>query len=114
MAGNPIVSVCLPTFNGERFLGAAIQSLLSQTFFDFELIICDDCSSDKTVALIQSFAERDPRIKFFQNEKNCGLFENYNVCLGRVIGQFVKLFAQDDLLEQGLRPGLMIECTRIR
>jgi len=99
LVGNPMVSICLPTFNGERFLGVAIESVLSQTFSDFELIICDDCSHDSSVSLIRAFAEKDSRIKFFQNEKNCGLFENYNVCLGHVSGQFVKLFAQDDLLE---------------
>jgi glycosyltransferase involved in cell wall biosynthesis len=70
MSNYPKVSVIMPVFNAEKYLQEAIQSILDQTFKDFEFIIIDDGSKDKSIAIIQSF--NDPRIKFFINEKNLG------------------------------------------
>lgn len=93
------VSILLPVYNGEAFLEAAIESALSQSFRDLELIIVDDCSSDGSQAIIQRMKERDPRIKTFANEVNQGLFANYNRCLSLAEGRYIKPFAQDDILE---------------
>jgi glycosyltransferase involved in cell wall biosynthesis len=94
----PTVSICLPVYNGEKYLSAAIDSVIAQTYADFELIIIDDLSQDDSGQIARAYASRDARIKVFANESNIGLFANYNACLHKVTGRFVKLFAQDDIL----------------
>lgn len=94
----PTVSICLPVYNGEKYLSEAIDSVLAQTHADFELIIIDDLSQDASVQIARAYESRDARIKVFANDSNIGLFANYNACLNKVTGRFVKLFAQDDLL----------------
>jgi glycosyltransferase involved in cell wall biosynthesis len=93
------VSVCLPTYNGERYLAAAIESILGQTFDDFNLIIIDDCSRDASVEIANQYAQKDKRVSVAVNGQNVGLFANYNCCIGTASGEYVKLFAQDDVLE---------------
>ena len=95
----PLVSVCLPVFNGARYLEAAIQNIRCQSFTDFELIIKDDGSTDGSVAIIERFARDDKRIRFKKNLERLGLFQNYNACIRAAAGKYIKLFAQDDLLE---------------
>jgi glycosyltransferase involved in cell wall biosynthesis len=94
----PKISVCLPTFNGAKYVGLAIDSILAQSFQDFELIVCDDRSSDNTPQIIRTYADRDDRVKFTTNSKRLGLFQNYNECISKSQGQFIKPFAQDDVL----------------
>ena len=77
----PQVSILLPVYNGAKFLEAAVASALAQTFADFEIIVVDDCSTDGSLDLIEQLAEQDRRIKFLRNERNLGLFANYNRCL---------------------------------
>lgn len=93
------VSVCLPVFNGSKYLAGAIESVLAQSHQNLELLIVDDLSSDRSAEIAIRYAQQDPRIVFWRNERNLGIFANYNECLKRVSGSFVKLFAQDDLLE---------------
>lgn len=93
------VSICLPVYNGESFLTDAIESALQQTFTDFELIIIDDASTDTSYLIAEGFSKRDKRIRLFRNDKNLGLFQNYNRCLLQSQGAYIKPFAQDDLLE---------------
>lgn len=95
---SPRVSICLPVFNGERYLEAAIETVLAQTFGDFELIVVDDCSTDGTVGIVDEFQRLDPRVQLFRNDSNVGLFANYNRCHLRATGELIKPFAQDDLL----------------
>jgi glycosyltransferase involved in cell wall biosynthesis len=92
---NPKVSVCIPNYNYDRFIGQAIQSVLDQTFADFELIIVDDCSTDNSVPVIKSFS--DERVKFYQNEKNIGRVKNINKCLSLASGEYVTLLPSDDI-----------------
>jgi glycosyltransferase involved in cell wall biosynthesis len=94
----PKFSILLPVYNGASFLGSAIESALTQTFDDFELLIADDLSCDDSFQLIQTFAKQDRRIVAWRNEKNLGLFANYNACLKRASGELIKPFAQDDIL----------------
>lgn len=94
----PAVSICLPVFNGERHLAAAIESALCQSLPDFELLIADDASSDSSWEIIAGFAGRDRRITAWRNEQNIGLFQNYNECMKRAAGRYIKPFAQDDRL----------------
>jgi glycosyltransferase involved in cell wall biosynthesis len=92
----PLVSVVMPMHNGARFLAATIESVLSQQFQDFELVISDDASTDASLALAESFD--DSRIRILRNEKNLGFGGNWNRCLTEARGEFIKLLPQDDLL----------------
>lgn len=98
VSGGPKVSVCLPVYNGSNYLALAIESVLAQTFCDFELLIANDCSTDGTQKIIEKYAKSDARIKHWINEKNLRLFGNYNACIEKATGQYIKLFAHDDLL----------------
>jgi hypothetical protein len=94
----PTVSICLPVYNGELFLKEAIESALAQTHADFELLISDDASQDSSLKIARDYAGKDPRVVVWSNPQNVGLFGNYNVCLSRAGGKYIKPFAQDDLL----------------
>lgn len=96
-AQQPEISICLPVYNGAKYLRQAIESALSQTYADFELLISDDGSSDDSVSIAQEYADKDKRVIAWRNEQNLGLFENYNLCMERARGKFIKLFAQDDV-----------------
>ena len=95
----PKVSICLPVYNGARYLASAIDCILAQTFEDFELLLADDCSTDESARIISDYGARDKRIVGWVNEKNLKLFGNYNYCLSKASGDYIKPFAQDDLLE---------------
>ena len=95
-AAAPAVSVCIPVFNGAPFIGAAIESLLRQSFSDFELIVVDNASTDGTVAVVESF--RDPRLRLIRNATNIGAEGNWNLAVRECRGEWVKLLCADDLL----------------
>ena len=94
----PKVTVCLPTYNSGEFIRSAIDSILEQTFTDFELIISDDCSIDNTPEIIRSYLDKDSRIQYLQNSHNLGLFPNWNRCLESASGEYITVFAQDDVM----------------
>ena len=96
MAEYPLASVCIPAYKNAEYIAETIQSVLDQTYPNLELVICDDCSPDQTVAVIESFS--DPRIRLFKNEKNLGMSGNWNNCLSKCRGEFIKLICADDLL----------------
>ena len=72
MSTTPLVSIGLFLYNGERFLEAAIESFLNQTFKDFELIISDNCSTDRSDEICRRYAAQDSRIRYYRNERNMG------------------------------------------
>jgi len=94
---NPAVSVCIPCYRGAAHLAAAIESVLTQTFTDLELIIIDDNSPDNTDEVVASFA--DPRIRYLKNQTNLGPDGNWNRCLDEATGRYFKLLPQDDVLD---------------
>src|SRR5687767_13012947 len=73
----PRVSIGLPVFNGEAYLDAAIESLLAQDFTDFELIVCDNASTDNTPAIAAAWAAKDSRVLVYRNETNVGAEANF-------------------------------------
>jgi glycosyltransferase involved in cell wall biosynthesis len=93
-----LVSIILPAYNGARYLSAAIESVLAQTHQSIELLIADDGSTDGSWELIQEYAQKDSRIQSWRNEMRLGLFGNYNRTIKKANGEFIKLFAQDDLM----------------
>jgi glycosyltransferase involved in cell wall biosynthesis len=95
----PKISVCLPTFNGAKYLAEAIESVLNQSIEDLELVIGDDGSTDETKTIVESYAKQDSRISHVFNAKNVGYLGNTNLILKRCRGQYIKTFAQDDAFE---------------
>ena len=91
------VSVCIPVYNGEKYLKQCILSILNQTFGDFELIVVNDKSTDGSASIVKSF--NDPRIKYFENKNNLGLVGNWNRCIELSSGAFICIFHQDDIME---------------
>jgi glycosyltransferase involved in cell wall biosynthesis len=95
---SPRVSLGLPVYNGENFIAEAIQSILDQDFPDFELIITDNASTDRTAEICQAFASGDARIRYFRNERNLGAGANFNRAFALSCGTYFKWCAHDDLI----------------
>jgi glycosyltransferase involved in cell wall biosynthesis len=91
------VSLGLPVYNGERFVGQAIQSVLNQTYTDFELIISDNASTDGTAEICEAFARKDPRIRYIRQEINVGAKANFNRVFEYSRGEYFKWVAADDV-----------------
>ena len=91
----PKVSVILPVYNCEQYIFETIQSVLNQTFTDFELLIVDDCSTDKTVAIIKEFD--DDRIQLTLKEKNTGYTDSLNYAISIAKGQYIARMDGDDI-----------------
>jgi glycosyltransferase involved in cell wall biosynthesis len=92
----PPLSVCIPTYNFGRYLGPCIESILSQSFGDFELIISDNVSDDDTVAIVNAY--QDSRICFRRQSHNLGLQGNFNWTISQSRGVFIKLMCADDVM----------------
>jgi len=99
MTANPLVSICIPTYNGAQYIDKCIESCLAQTYTNIEIVICDDCSTDNTLELIKVFSQKDQRIKFYQNSSNLGLVGNWNATLINSSGEYIKWLFQDDWME---------------
>lgn len=91
----PRVSVLLPVYNCEKYIKETLDSVLTQTFSDFELIIIDDCSTDNTVDIIKSF--KDSRISFIQKEKNSGYTDSLNYRIDIAEGEYIARMDGDDV-----------------
>lgn len=94
---HPRVSIGIPVYNGENFIQETLESLLNQTFDDFELIICDNASSDRTEEICRDYAARDGRIRYYRNDENLGAAKNYNLTFELARGEYFKWAAHDDL-----------------
>ena len=95
---NPKVSIGLPVYNGENYVGEAIESVLSQSYDDFELIVTDNSSTDQTEEICRSYAAKDKRIRYFRNEKNLGASRNFNKTVELARGDYFKWAAHDDTI----------------
>jgi glycosyltransferase involved in cell wall biosynthesis len=118
---NPLVSICIPVYNGGPYLEACLQSVFLQSLSDFEIIAIDDGSSDSSLKTLQEYASRYPQMKVFANPVNLGLVGNWNHCLELAQGEWIKFVFQDDLLdpecllkmvEAGRKGGGLIVCRR--
>ena len=93
-----LVTVGLAVFNGDNYLAEAIESILAQTHSNFELLISDNASTDRTAEICQHYAARDSRVRYHRNERNLGANPNFNRLVGPASGAFFKWMAHDDLL----------------
>jgi glycosyltransferase involved in cell wall biosynthesis len=105
----PRVSIGMPVFNGEKYLRQSIESILHQTFNDFELIISDNASTDHTQAICQEYAAKDRRIRYYRNKENIGGPKNYNKVFELSLGEYFKWAAYDDVLS----PEFLRKCVNI-
>lgn len=94
---NGKVSIIMPNYNCERFLEETINSVLAQTYKNWELLIVDDCSIDNSVKIIKNYCEKDVRIKLFTNEKNSGAAASRNLALREATGKWIAFLDSDDL-----------------
>lgn len=92
-----LVSILMSVYNGEVTLAAAMDSILGQTLTDFELIVCDDGSKDRTWEILCGYKEMDPRVKLLQNERNLGLGASLNRCLKVAEGRYIARQDADDV-----------------
>src|SRR5262245_31410059 len=94
----PRVSIGVPVYNGERYLRECIDSILGQTFRDFELILSDNASTDATRTICEAYATRDPRVRYYRNEQNLGACRNFNRCVELARGDYFLWAAHDDAI----------------
>jgi glycosyltransferase involved in cell wall biosynthesis len=107
MSTKPLVSIGLFLYNGDRFLEAAIESFLNQTFRDFELIISDNCSTDKSDEICRRYAAQDSRIRYYRNERNMGAGWNVRRVYELATGKYFKQAAHDDMIQ----PDYLRQCV---
>ena len=93
----PLVSIALTTYNGEKYLREQLDSIFRQTVRDFELLICDDCSSDGTWQIVQEYVQRFPAIKAVRNPRNVGFKQNFANAVSLCSGDYVAFADQDDV-----------------
>jgi len=118
----PIVSIGLPVYNGEKYLRQCVDSILSQTFENCELIICDNASSDKTEEICRKYAYQDPRVRYFRNAENLGAARNFNRTFELSCGEYFKWIAADEVIEPQFlekcvdlldrNPSVILSCTK--
>lgn len=94
----PRVTIGLPVYNGQNYLAETMESLLAQTYTDFELVISDNASTDRTETICREYAVRDERIRYYRQEENVGASANYNRVFELARGVYFKWAAHDDLL----------------
>lgn len=106
MPSSPMLTVGMPVYNADRFLAKSLDSILSQTFTDFKLLISDNASTDRTEEICREYASRDKRIQYSRNEKNMGAGWNFRRVYSQATGKYYKQAAHDDFLE----PTFLEEC----
>jgi len=94
-----LVSVCVPTYNGARYLDECLASASAQTYANIEILVVDDGSSDDTIAIAEQWQQRDQRVRIERNRSNLGLVHNWNRCIQLARGEWIKFLFQDDTLE---------------
>jgi len=104
----PLLTICVPVFNGERYLAQCLDSLLSQTFREFVLVISDNASTDHTASLCRHYVQADSRVRYRRNETNIGMYPNISLLLRSAQTPYVKLATADDfwaptMLEDALK-----------
>jgi glycosyltransferase involved in cell wall biosynthesis len=105
-SSEPILSVSLPIYNGENHMREALDSILNQTFRDFELIISDNASTDATQEICEDYASRDSRIRYYRNDENIGATSNFIRAFELSKGKYFKWVGHDDILD----PTLLEKC----
>lgn len=93
-----VVSILIPVYNRERYIEACIESALNQTFTDFEVVVVDNRSADRTWEICEAAARRDSRVRIFRNDSNIGPVRNWQRCIAEARGELGKILFSDDLM----------------
>jgi glycosyltransferase involved in cell wall biosynthesis len=93
----PLVSVIMSVYNGEKYLKECIESILNQTYKNFEFLIIDDNSKDNSYNILKEYAEKEPKIKLFKNDQNMGLTKNLNFLILKSKGEYLARMDADDI-----------------
>jgi glycosyltransferase involved in cell wall biosynthesis len=96
----PKISVIMSVYNNESYLKDSIESILKQTYKNFEFIITDDCSTDKSASIISDYDESDERINFIKNKKNIGLTKSLNKMIDLARGEYIARMDGDDIAKK--------------
>lgn len=107
--GRPRVSIGVPVYNGEKYIEETLRSLQAQTFRDFELVISDNASDDRTQAICREYAARDQRLRYFRNPTNIGLARNFGRVVELATAEYFKLANADDISA----PTLVEKCVAV-
>ena len=99
---NPKISIIVPVYNAENYLNRCIDSILSQTFTEFECILVNDCSSDNSLAICKKYEKHDERIKVIHNEKNIGSSLSRKTGLDKATGEYIQFVDSDDWIESDM------------
>ena len=99
----PLVSVCIPAYNGMAYLKDCLDSLLAQSFRDFELLIVDDASTDGTPEFVRQYLRREPRLRFYRNRANLGLVPNWSRCVRLARGEWLKFVFENSFLNMNVK-----------
>lgn len=94
---SPKVSLGMPVYNGERFIEESLDSLLAQTFEDFEIVICDNASTDRTEEICRAYSAKDDRVRYFRSRANFGPIHNFNTVFRLSRGKYFKWCSSDDV-----------------
>lgn len=94
---SPFFSICIPVYNGEKYLYECLCSIEQQTYKDFEVVIVDDVSADRSSDIISEFTSKISRLIYIKNEVNLGLVGNWNKCISVASGKWIKFLFQDDI-----------------
>ena len=94
---NSLVSIITPLYNSSNYIESCVQSVIDQTYNNWEMLIVDDCSSDDSYYKLQLIASKDNRIKIFQNSQNIGAANTRNIALKKARGKFIAFLDSDDM-----------------
>ena len=92
-----MISIALASYNGEKYIRQQIDSILAQTIQKFELVVCDDCSTDSTLTILQEYEKNDSRIHVYENEQNLGFKKNFEKAVSLCSGEYIAFCDQDDI-----------------
>jgi len=95
----PLVSICIPTYNDARFLRESLDSIVNQTYSNKEIIVSDNASTDETEKIVKEYVEKY-KVKYYRNEKNIGAEANFNRCIESANGEFIAIFHSDDIYDK--------------
>lgn len=99
MQKNPLISIVLPTYNVEKYITRALESLLKQTFNHFEVLVVDDCGNDKSIEIAEDYSNKDKRIKIIKNKRNLGTYHARRVGVEHSLGDYIVFLDPDDELD---------------
>src|SRR6267143_1650924 len=100
MSGEPLVSIGCAVYNGEATLDRALAPLVGQDYANLEILIADDCSTDRSLEICEAFARADARVRIIRNHENVGIIQNFNNLLAEATGKYFMWADQDDIRDR--------------